>query len=73
MKLTQEQRISQIEELLELSSNPALFHLEITMPIKKGSSNKIISQNIRELSKGKKRSRKQNIAIALEMARKKVY
>lgn len=43
------------------------------MPIKKGSSKKVISQNIRELSKGNKRSRKQNIAIALEMARKKVY
>lgn len=42
------------------------------MPLKKGYSNKVISQNIRELSKGTKRSIKQNIAIALEMSRKKV-
>lgn len=53
------------------------------MPLKKGSSKKTISANIRELYKdnkksgkakgagGKARPRKQIIAIALSMARKK--
>jgi len=41
------------------------------MPLKKGSSKKVISENIRELEHaGKGRSHKQNIAIALSEARK---
>lgn len=45
------------------------------MPLKPGSSQKTISQNIRELEHsqtkaGKGRTHKQNIAIALRVARK---
>lgn len=45
------------------------------MPLKSGSSKKVISQNIRELEHsqtkaGKKRTHKQNIAIALQKAGK---
>jgi hypothetical protein len=45
------------------------------MPLKRGSSQKVISQNIRELSKsqtkaGKGRTHAQNVAIALKQARK---
>lgn len=41
------------------------------MPLKSGSSQKTISQNISELEHaGKGRSHKQNIAIAMENARR---
>lgn len=45
------------------------------MPLKRGSSRKTISRNIRELEhsntkRGRARSHKQNVAIALSMARK---
>ena len=45
------------------------------MPLKKGSSKKVISENISELensktARGKKRSHKQNIAIAFSEAKK---
>ena len=41
------------------------------MPLKKGKSKKVISENISELEHaGKGRSHKQNIAIALSTARK---
>lgn len=40
------------------------------MPYKKGYSQKTISANIRELEKNPKRTHRQNIAIALDMARK---
>jgi len=45
------------------------------MPLERGKSQKVISANISELSKsktkaGKGRTHKQNIAIALELARK---
>ena len=39
------------------------------MPTIKGYSKKTISANIRELSKNKKRSNKQNVAIALSIAK----
>ena len=45
------------------------------MPLRKGTGKETISQNIRELEhsqtkRGKQRTHKQNIAIALNMARK---
>ena len=45
------------------------------MPLKPGKSKKVISENIRELehsrsAAGKKRTHKQNIAIAFSKARK---
>lgn len=45
------------------------------MPLKRGSSRKVISQNIRELEHsttkaGKGRTHEQNVAIALSQARK---
>lgn len=45
------------------------------MPLKKGKSRKTISANIRELEhsktkRGRKRSHKQNVAIAMSLARK---
>lgn len=42
---------------------------ELIMPLKKGKSNKVISENISELEHaGKGRSHKQNIAIAMSEA-----
>lgn len=46
------------------------------MPLRKGRSQKVISSNIRELEhsrtkRGKARSHKQNIAIAMKLARKR--
>lgn len=46
------------------------------MPLKRGKSKAVISHNISELSHaqtkaGKKRSNKQNVAIALAMSRKR--
>lgn len=41
------------------------------MPLKKGSSDKVISANIRELTKKGGRSRQQILAIALSAAGKK--
>lgn len=48
---------------------------EHAMPLKRGSSQKVISQNIRELEHsqtkaGQQRTHKQNVAIALSEARK---
>lgn len=45
------------------------------MPLKRGSSQKVVSANIRELehsrtTAGRARSHKQNVAIAMSMARK---
>jgi hypothetical protein len=45
------------------------------MPLKSGSSNKVVSENISELEKsqtpaGKSRTHKQNIAIAMDKAGK---
>jgi hypothetical protein len=44
------------------------------MPLKKGKTKKVISENIRELENsttkaGKQRTHKQNVAIALETAK----
>lgn len=46
------------------------------MPLTSGKSRKVVSQNIRELSRaqtkaGKKRTHKQNVAIALQKAGKR--
>lgn len=45
------------------------------MPLKRGKSQKVISQNIRELEhsrtkRGRQRTHKQNVAIAMKQARR---
>lgn len=52
------------------------FPRRLVVPLKRGKSKAVISHNISELSHaqtkaGKKRSNKQNVAIALAMSRKR--